>query len=293
MNSSVIICMSSLMHITICFQVFAQGDARSELINAEYQFAAAASATNTREAFLSHLSPECLVVREGQFVNGPKDWQTREVNSSLLSWYPSYADVAPSGDLGVSAGPWEFWKNRQDSNPSAFGHFVSIWKKQTNGEWKVALDIGVSHPEKSSGEKPLPKGSPEYESNRWSDQRATVSNRKMLDLERSLIGRYRTEGRKAFADALSENLRVYRGGMVPLTGDAAREEILNETRDTFTFSVIDGGVSSSGDWGYVCGNILVTTGDGEERQEPKAAYMRVWEKSNQSEWKIVLDIVSE
>lgn len=103
-----------------------QGDARNDVINAEYRFAELAASANTKEAFLAHMATDGLIVRRGELVNGIKDWEPRQPNNSLLSWYPSYVGVASSGDMGLSTGPWEFWKTRQDSAPSAHGEFISI-----------------------------------------------------------------------------------------------------------------------------------------------------------------------
>src|SRR5262245_34046427 len=40
--------------------------------------------------------------------------------------------------------PQEIWGTPQDP-PAGFGHYVTLWRKQPDGNWKLALDIGIGH----------------------------------------------------------------------------------------------------------------------------------------------------
>lgn len=84
-------------------------------------------------------------------VNGKKWMQDHPVPPSdkhpLLAWQPVFARMATSGDLGFTTGPWEFKNDKGDATPEGYGHFVTIWKRQTDGSWKFAVDLGISHPE--------------------------------------------------------------------------------------------------------------------------------------------------
>jgi ketosteroid isomerase-like protein len=52
------------------------------------------------------------------------------------------------GDLGYTSGPCEFTsKDTQGNVVSQRGSFVTIWRKQPDGIWKVELDIGVPAPQ--------------------------------------------------------------------------------------------------------------------------------------------------
>src|SRR6185295_1413148 len=65
----------------------------------------------------------------------------------LLAWQPAYAGMARSGDLGFTTGPWEFKGDVNDKTPSGYGHFVTLWKKQSDGSWKFVVDLGITHPQ--------------------------------------------------------------------------------------------------------------------------------------------------
>jgi ketosteroid isomerase-like protein len=68
-----------------------------------------------------------------------------------LTWTPAYADMAASGDLGYTYGTFEFHSKDKEGNPSVeYGKYISIWKKQRDGSWKVVMDMGNSSPSPKS-----------------------------------------------------------------------------------------------------------------------------------------------
>jgi ketosteroid isomerase-like protein len=64
-----------------------------------------------------------------------------------LTWAPVHADMAASGDLGYTYGTFEFRSIGKDGKPTVeYGKYVSIWKKQKDGSWKVVMDMGNASP---------------------------------------------------------------------------------------------------------------------------------------------------
>jgi ketosteroid isomerase-like protein len=61
-----------------------------------------------------------------------------------LLWHPVSAVVARSADLGYTIGRWESRARGADGRWSATGagNYVTIWRRQRDGSWKVAVDIG-------------------------------------------------------------------------------------------------------------------------------------------------------
>ena len=49
--------------------------------------------------------------------------------------------------LGFTVEPWAFSAHR-DTEPVAFGTFVTVWRKQRDGGWKWVVDLGVAAPVK-------------------------------------------------------------------------------------------------------------------------------------------------
>ena len=62
----------------------------------------------------------------------------------FLKWHPTEVHVSSSADLGYSIGEYERIGKDASGNPAtATGNYVSIWRKQPDGRWKVVLDIGT------------------------------------------------------------------------------------------------------------------------------------------------------
>ncbi|HVF55151.1 MAG TPA: nuclear transport factor 2 family protein, partial [Pyrinomonadaceae bacterium] len=59
----------------------------------------------------------------------------------VVTWKPSKAGVARSGDLGYAYGTFESRVNTFDARPTEQGVYMRIWKKQPGGAWKIVLDI--------------------------------------------------------------------------------------------------------------------------------------------------------
>jgi ketosteroid isomerase-like protein len=56
-----------------------------------------------------------------------------------LTWTATKADVSASGDVGYTAGTYEV--NATGMPAPEKGKYVTIWKKQADGSWKVSEDI--------------------------------------------------------------------------------------------------------------------------------------------------------
>ena len=116
------------------------------LADAERAFSRMAKEKNNRDAFIAFLADDAVTSAPGQGPRiGKKYLEEQPPNESWLYWEPVYSDIAASGDFGFNTGPWEFRQKQTDEKPVAFGEFVSIWKKNAQGEWKVAIDIGIGH----------------------------------------------------------------------------------------------------------------------------------------------------
>lgn len=81
----------------------------------------------------------------------PKDYQ--------LTWTPTDAAMGPSGDMGYTWG--HFDGHSKDANGNAVttsGRYITIWRKQPDGNWKVVLDAGSNEPVTSGDCCKLPVG---------------------------------------------------------------------------------------------------------------------------------------
>jgi ketosteroid isomerase-like protein len=64
-----------------------------------------------------------------------------------LVWTPTDAMMGPSGDIGYTWSHFEGRSRDASGNPViTTGRFITIWRKQPDGSWKVALDAGSNEP---------------------------------------------------------------------------------------------------------------------------------------------------
>jgi uncharacterized protein (TIGR02246 family) len=64
-----------------------------------------------------------------------------------LTWKPVKIDVAKSGDLAYSLGTWQLkGKNPKGEDVTQTGKYITVWKKQQDGSWKVEADTGTVDP---------------------------------------------------------------------------------------------------------------------------------------------------
>jgi ketosteroid isomerase-like protein len=69
----------------------------------------------------------------------PKDYQ--------LTWTPSDAMMGPSGDMGYTWGHYEGRSKDSHGNPVlTSGRYITMWRKEPDGNWKVVLDAGANEP---------------------------------------------------------------------------------------------------------------------------------------------------
>lgn len=70
--------------------------------------------------------------------------------AGTLHWTPFFVDVAQSSDIGYTLGQYVFSSEPSDSNKfENTGYYVTIWKKQTDGQWKYVFDSGVQGPQRT------------------------------------------------------------------------------------------------------------------------------------------------
>jgi len=76
-----------------------------------------------------------------------------------LTWTPTDAIMGPSGDMGYTWGHFEgHSKDAAGNKVTTSGRYITIWRKQADGTWKVALDAGANEPADAADCCKLPTG---------------------------------------------------------------------------------------------------------------------------------------
>lgn len=264
------------------------------MVNAERAFARAAAEQGTRPAFMAFIADDGILFRPTA-VKG-KQWMTEHPvpqsdKRPLLSWYPAVAGMAREGDLGYTTGPWEFKSDIHDAKPVAWGHFLTVWKKQADGEWKFVVDLGISNPQPAQAEAQwqLPKNyrAPKAMKGRW-----TFSTEALLARDRTFSQASVTRGaRAAFANYAASEVRVYREGKFPLLGQDLAPAVLPASSSVWSWEPASGDVSISDDLGYTYGTYKITSNELSPKISESGNYFRIWKKENGA-WKVLFDLTN-
>ena len=252
------------------------------IVESEGRFAQVAHDRNVRAAFLEFLADDAIVFRPSP-VNGKKVWRERPESSLDLIWQPIFAAIARSGDFGYDTGPAKWKKNRTDEKFLGYGQFVSVWKKQKDGAWKVALDIGIENPQ--------PTGEPGSPQTLAADDAARdvdlVAARQALEkTQRDFVGMAKEDSLGAFSVFASESIRAFREEMFPIVGKKAVVEMASAGHGPMSIQTSGGDMSRSGDLAYTYGSYSIKRGNETEHGN----LVQIWQTDSAGVWKLALDL---
>ena len=212
-------------------------------------------------------------------VNGKKFWASRADFPGTLIWQPIFAFVSAAGELGYTTGVWELKKENEPS--LGFGHYVTIWAKQRDGKWKIALDVGTENPQPREPPPNLEILAPEI-----TEQPRDDAHRNLRKAEGKFTDAARNDIGKAIVDSATDDIRVYRDKSFPAGGLVAMKLMLGSEHEQVTFESASSKISSSGDLYYSYGNYSEKRGNITER----GIYVMIWRANMNGDWKIALNL---
>lgn len=119
--------------------------ARQEIIKAEKAFAEMAAEKGVPAAFLEYAAADAVLLRGKRLIKGKENirqyFDGQTLQNVKLDWEPEFVDVAASGDMAYTFGPYTFSAADTSGNEiSDTGYFHTVWKKQADGKWKFVWD---------------------------------------------------------------------------------------------------------------------------------------------------------
>lgn len=250
-----------------------------DIVAAERAFAADGYRRGVKLSFLAYSAPDAVIfgpepVNAHESLKASPDQNSSEPRAHLV-WWPLYAGISNSGDLGFTTGPYAIDQNRR-------GHYFTIWKKQAGGDWKWVLDAGVSAD--ASGE--APQGSPVtfLAGSREKSASKDAAMAEVAALDSAIAAAARTGVQSAYEPYLDDDSRLHSSGPAPARSTDGRAAVFAARPLSLAFAPIGGGASDAGDlaWTY-----------GEGRWSDNGAdrtgyYVRVWQK-RRAGWRLAFD----
>jgi len=246
--------------------------ARARIVaQTEREFSARCAEIGIRDSFLEYFAVDAIHFEPGPRLAHPDlEGESRSV-AFRLTWEPKIIRIASSGQLAVSTGPYLL---QNQTGQQSFGYFLSIWKKQNGGEWRVAADIGVPAPASAD----LPEDFQSYENLPISEA-----------IDRSMLLTFEREQFKRDADTAT----IYQSFILPETvlerpdlplmvGERDYKPFLSTLKAKRT-TVSQGGGDISGNLGFTYGT--------ESDAKSSVAYLRVW-LWRQLRWWLLFDVAT-
>lgn len=257
--------------------------ALQSMVATERAFAQMSADKGTREAFLSFIADDGILFRPTA-VKG-KQWMIDHpvpvsTKRPLLSWSPIYADIAQSGDLGYTTGPWQFKSETNDPKAAAFGDFITVWKKQSDGTWKFVVDLGVSHAEPTTSVSFQPANA------KSTRPKKHDGAEQLLKVDRELSDATSKKGHAEFVSQMADDIRLFRNDRLPFLGRPAATAAISANSTVWGWEPAFSDVSAAGDLGYTYGSYWRKN---QQTLVEKGNYLRIW-KQLDGTWRVVVDV---
>lgn len=126
---------------------------KQKLLQVDVDFSNYSKLYGVNKAFLKYVAENGVLLRQNHYpivgYDKVKEFFQNPDTSFTLTWLPDFADVAISGELGYTYGIYKLQVTDDKGQPVIYnGTYVSIWKKDREGNWKFVLDSGNSGLEK-------------------------------------------------------------------------------------------------------------------------------------------------
>ena len=116
------------------------------LLQTDRDFSAMSVKDGMFKAFLYYIDKDGVILRDNTFPEKGKEtlatrFSGRTDTTFVLSWEPLSGNISVSGDLGYTYGLYT--NTEKLTGEISRGTYITIWKKQKEGNWKFVLDTGT------------------------------------------------------------------------------------------------------------------------------------------------------
>jgi ketosteroid isomerase-like protein len=244
------------------------------VVAAERAFAADGLALGIKDSFLKHAAPEAIVLNpEPQLARAV--YGAAPASKTRLVWWPLWAGIAKSGDLGFTTGPYTV-----GGEPGAW--YFTVWARQPDGGWKWLMDAGP--PSDTAGA--APQGSAvayAHPSGRSAGSPAKAMA-EVAKAEAGLAVAARSDARAAYLAIVADDGRIVGSKARPPASRAELEAELATRPQAMAFSPQGGLASDAGDLAWTYG-MAAWTADGKPR---RGHYVRIW-RNDARGWRLLFD----
>ncbi|MES2833528.1 MAG: DUF4440 domain-containing protein [Pseudomonadota bacterium] len=250
----------------------------AQVVAAERAFAADGALMGITASFTKWSTPDAIVIGGGQAQTVREGYPPdvpRPADEPLLAWWPNFAGISMSGDLGFTTGGVSL-------NGARTGHYFTMWKRQPDGSWKWVYDGGSGA---SAAAVPGPESDPVILPTATVGSASPgIAMAEVEEAEAGLAAQAASSQKAAHLQYLAADGRLYVAPRPPALGAAEFPAVLDGWPATFAFGAMEGGgASDAGDMVWTYGPASWSR-DGQPRH---GHYVRIWQKRPEG-WRIVL-----
>lgn len=246
------------------------------MINAERAFSSYTASHNIRDGFLAYMDTGGIVFRQGKPVNAIESFRRQQPGKDILTWQPAFAVISGSGDLGATSGPYELHSGNPSDTVVHRGTFSSVWKLNSNGEWKNVLDLGVGNRNAYSA------ADLQEITLHGRGAGAVMPADEVLQVDRQFNKAIEEKISGALTTILAADSWLNMEGESPFRGVTMITNLLLNVPPAVTMSSENGMMAASRDFAYVWG----TVNNGNRKEN----YLRVWIRRNRR-WQVILQTI--
>lgn len=265
--------------IASCAALSGGQEINKKIYETELAFKKMVAEKGINAGLIEYLAPDGVMFFP-EAANARERWKMLPLSSATMIWNPVWIDVSSNGALAYSIGNSVYRENGQDDPIAFYGHYISIWSRQRDGEYRAVLDAGINH------EKPA-LAPTDWKSPADSGKE---KNAKKISAADSSVGFYQTAEQqgsdKAYKEYLADDVYLLRDGKQPFIGKKAALGFLKQSKSNIKFARRKSFIEAA-DLAHVFNIYTITDKAGTEIE--RGNFIQVW-KLRGDKWQIVADV---
>jgi ketosteroid isomerase-like protein len=260
------------------------------MMQAERNFARSSVMFGRNAAFAEYFADESVIFTDKWITNGKQFSKDQKASPVVLKWEPEFMDISSSRDFGISTGPWEVQEYRPNTPPLFTGYFLTVWKKESDGAWKVILDGGSTTPplKNINHSFSFPNGSDKPIQNPVVIDNELV-RKELMERENQFISEWGKKPKAAtYISFLARESRLQLNGHLPATNTDTIKVLISGLDKKMVWKPVGAQAASSGDLAFTYGLLEIPGSPG----ITKGHYVRIWKKLKGVDWQIILEMIN-
>jgi hypothetical protein len=257
----------------------------SKVVDAEQSFNKTIQRRGIKDAFLSVADPEGIVFKP-EVVKITDFYNSIDKQPGTLLASPKFARISANGDLAFTAGPYTYQNGKSDDD-KVYGDYVSVWRADVEGKFKLLINLGIQHPEMEQEETtdfkdPDPTKRVAPSKDPFNGRSIIIGTDKIFNHELTV------SAMATYQEFMSPEGRYYFPGFDPITGSDKIMKFIGNEGINISAETINVGRSTSNDLAYSYGRARIKKGEIVSNYN----YVRIWEIDKNHKWNVLLEVFS-